>query len=233
MHNPHNLQHAEPAKRDQRNALIALLAPHRNRLRHKQRRVAQQAESKQERNELPHRIDLPATNQSPNRSAPRALAFAGSSSRFFGGAFVSSASSRRLDTAATSSIAARNAASLGFEGFVNPQILRTKCSEAARTSSSVTGGSKLNKFLMLRHITMSSSHSGFQSCLIGLKFTVAGVCNDDCRGRNGYASSKSRENDRTRRSASYSNREGAGGLHPGALRIDCTTASDEGPGRCH
>jgi hypothetical protein len=30
--------------------------------------------------------------------------------------------------------------------------LRTNCSEAARISSSVTGGSKLNRSLMLRHM---------------------------------------------------------------------------------
>jgi hypothetical protein len=33
--------------------------------------------------------------------------------------------------------------------------LRTNCNEALRTSSEVTGGSKLKRFLMLRHIGFS------------------------------------------------------------------------------
>ena len=45
------------------------------------------------------------TVQSPNRSAARALAFAASSSRFFGGAFVSSDRSSRIETPAISSMA--------------------------------------------------------------------------------------------------------------------------------
>ena len=85
-------------------------------------------------------------------AAERAIAFAASSSRLFGDAFVSSDRSRRIETAATSSTAARNAASFAFDGLVKPLIFRTNCSDAARTSSSVTGGSKLNNGRMFRHI---------------------------------------------------------------------------------
>src|SRR5262249_43524377 len=55
--------------------------------------------------------------------------------------------------AAISSIADWNAASLALDGLLNPVIFLTNCSEAARTSSSVTGGSKLNRVLMFLHIT--------------------------------------------------------------------------------
>src|SRR5712692_7212675 len=57
---------------------------------------------------------------------------------------------------ATSSTAARNAASLAFDGLVNPLIFLTNCSEAARTSSSVTGGSQLKSVLIFRHIGVTS-----------------------------------------------------------------------------
>jgi len=56
--------------------------------------------------------------------------------------------------AATSSTARLNDASFAFDGFVNPLIFRTNCSEAARTSWSVTGGSKLKSGRMLRHILL-------------------------------------------------------------------------------
>jgi hypothetical protein len=56
--------------------------------------------------------------------------------------------------AATSSTARLNASSLAFDGLVKPLIFRTNCSDAARTSSSVTGGSKLNNGRMLRHILL-------------------------------------------------------------------------------
>lgn len=52
---------------------------------------------------------------------------------------------------ATSSTASWNAASFAREGRLNPLIFRTNCREAARISSSVTGGSKLNRTLMFRH----------------------------------------------------------------------------------
>src|ERR1019366_4528597 len=90
----------------------------------------------------------------------RALAFAASSSRFFGGAVVSNWRSKRFDTAATSSTAARNGASFAFEGLLKPLIFLTNCSDAASTSSSVTGGSKLNSGLILRHIGWSRNIIG-------------------------------------------------------------------------
>src|SRR6266850_4015297 len=87
-----------------------------------------------------------------NLWAARARALAASSARFLGGAFVSSEVRRFLEASATSSIAARNAASLAFDGLLKPLTFLTNCSAAARTSSSVTGGSKLNRVFMLLHI---------------------------------------------------------------------------------
>src|SRR6202035_2127680 len=84
--------------------------------------------------------------------AERAFAFAASSSRLLGAALVSSDRRRRVETAATSSTAARKAGSFAFEGLLKPLIFLTYWSEAARTSSSVTGGSKLNSILIFRHI---------------------------------------------------------------------------------
>src|SRR6185295_7927728 len=55
--------------------------------------------------------------------------------------------------AAISSTAVSNAASLTFDGLLKPLILRTNCSDAARISSSVTGGAKLNSGLMLLHMS--------------------------------------------------------------------------------
>ena len=45
-----------------------------------------------------------------------------------------------------------NAGSLVLDGAVNPLSLRTNCNDAARISSSVAGGWKLNSVLMLRHM---------------------------------------------------------------------------------
>lgn len=92
--------------------------------------------------------------QSPNLAAARAFAFAASSSRFFGGALVSSERSNRAETPATSSTAARKEASFAFDGLVNPQIFLTNWRDAARTSSSVTGGSKLKRILMFLHMDL-------------------------------------------------------------------------------
>jgi hypothetical protein len=44
------------------------------------------------------------------------------------------------------------ASSFAFDGFVKPLIFLTNCNDAARTSSSVTGGSKLKSGLMFRHM---------------------------------------------------------------------------------
>src|SRR5688500_11142050 len=56
----------------------------------------------------------------------------------------------------TSSTALSKTSSLAFDGAVNPLSLRTNCSDAARTSSSVAGGSKLNSVLMLLHMAHRS-----------------------------------------------------------------------------
>ena len=93
-----------------------------------------------------------ARTQVPNRSAVRAFAFAASTARSFGGALVSIEWRSRAETAAISSTAARKRASFAFEGLLIPLILRTYCNEDARTSSEVTGGSKLNSVLMFLHI---------------------------------------------------------------------------------
>jgi len=82
----------------------------------------------------------------------RVRAFAASSRRFFGGAFVSREFSRPLEVLATSSTAERKAASFAFDGLLKPLTFLTNCKAAARTSSSVTGGSKLNRVLMFLHM---------------------------------------------------------------------------------
>jgi hypothetical protein len=97
-------------------------------------------------------VCLPVGTQAPNLSTARALAFAASSSRFFGGALVSMDRRRRIDTAATSSTAAWKISSFDFDGLLKPVIFLTNCNEAARTSSSVTGGSKLKSVLIFLHI---------------------------------------------------------------------------------
>src|SRR5215469_4207777 len=95
---------------------------------------------------------MPDHFSSPNLAAPRALALAASCSRFFGVAVVSSALSNLLETATIPSTAAANTASFAFDGLLKPVIFRTNCSDAARISSSVTGGSKLKSVLMFLHI---------------------------------------------------------------------------------
>src|SRR5205085_11808341 len=81
--------------------------------------------------------------QAANRCAARARAFAASTSRSLGGAVVRSWASSADEAAATASTALLNAASFAREGLWKPLILRTYCCAAARTSSSVAGGSKL------------------------------------------------------------------------------------------
>lgn len=93
----------------------------------------------------------------------RACAFAASSSRFRGGAFVSSAPSNLCEAAATSSTAARNVASFALEGLLKPLTLRTNCSEAARISSSVTIGSKLKRILIFLHIVVTSVEESYNN----------------------------------------------------------------------
>ena len=88
----------------------------------------------------------------PNLAAARALARAASTSRSRGGAVVTSDSISVRATAATSAVARSNAARLACDGALKPLSLRTNCSEAARISSSVAGGAKLNSVLMFLHI---------------------------------------------------------------------------------
>src|ERR1700704_5787888 len=103
---------------------------------------------------LPAEVHGCRRQAAPNLPAARALAFAASSSRLFGGALVSSERRRRIEMPVTSSTAARNEPSLAFDGLLKPLIFLTNCSEAARTSSSVTGGSKLKSVLIFLHISM-------------------------------------------------------------------------------
>jgi hypothetical protein len=91
-------------------------------------------------------------SQALNLCAARALAFAASSSRFLGAAPVSSERSSRAEIPATSSTEAWNAYSFAFEGLVKPHIFLTNCKDAARISSSVTGGSKLKRVLIYLHM---------------------------------------------------------------------------------
>ena len=78
-----------------------------------------------------------------NRAADRARRFSASTSRSFGGAFVTSSSRRSEVACATRSTARSNASAFALEGFVEPLILRMYWSAASWTSSRVAGGSKL------------------------------------------------------------------------------------------
>jgi len=89
--------------------------------------------------------------QEPNLSAARAFALAASSSRFLGGALVSRAPRKLVEIPVIASTAAWKAASFAFDGLLNPLIFLTNWSAAARISSFVTGGSKLNRVLIFLH----------------------------------------------------------------------------------
>jgi hypothetical protein len=80
------------------------------------------------------------------------------SARFFGEAFVSSERRRWPEMAVISSTAAKKAASLAFDGLLKPLIFLTNCSEAARISCSVTGGSKLKRVLIFLHISLKDPY---------------------------------------------------------------------------
>jgi hypothetical protein len=58
--------------------------------------------------------------------------------------------------AATSSTARSKAARLAVDGLVNPLSFRTNCSDADRISSSVAGGVKLKRVLILLHTAVTS-----------------------------------------------------------------------------
>jgi hypothetical protein len=88
----------------------------------------------------------------PNLCAARAVALAASSWRFFGAAVDSSEARSLPEILAMSSTAERKTASFTLDGLLKPLIFLTNCSDAARISSSVTGGSKLNSVLIFLHI---------------------------------------------------------------------------------
>ena len=106
---------------------------------------------------------LVCLTQAPSLSAARAFAFAASSSRLFGAAFVWSERRRRVEMPAISFTAARNKASFAFDGLLKPLIFLTNWSEAARISSEVTGGSKLKRVLMFLHIYYESTYHTSQA----------------------------------------------------------------------
>ena len=122
MHNADHLQHAESAK-------VISEIPSSVFLRHtartcgtKSNALQSKPKSENDGDDLFHGVTF-----SGNLCALRRRALAASSSRVRAGALVSSEASRRAETGATSSTAARNAASLAFEGFANPLIFRTNC----------------------------------------------------------------------------------------------------------
>ena len=68
---------------------------------------------------------------------------------------ISSASRSRREMRAMSSTAASKATSLARDGLLKPLIFLTNCSDAARISSSVAGGSKLNNVLIFLHMRVA------------------------------------------------------------------------------
>jgi len=92
-----------------------------------------------------------ARARAAKRVAARARAFAASTSRSRGGAFVTSSASNSAEAVAILSTARSKAAALACEGFVKPLTLRTYCSAAARTSSSVADSGR-RRVMMLRHM---------------------------------------------------------------------------------
>src|SRR6266705_999963 len=96
------------------------------------------------------------TGRGPKRLSARWCALRCSASRFRGGALVRNAWIRRWAAVVTSSTARLNTAAFAWEGRVVPLSLRTNCSDDARISSSVAGGSKLASVLMFLHMCCSS-----------------------------------------------------------------------------
>src|SRR5581483_10902915 len=95
-----------------------------------------------------------------------------------GAAVVSSESINRRAIFATSSMARLNAFSLTCDGALKPLSFRTNCSEAARISSSVAGGSRFNNDLMLRHMVfcvpgVASMQSSARPCSVELSASPA------------------------------------------------------------
>ena len=53
------------------------------------------------------------------------------------------------------STARSKAASFAFDGLLNPESFLTNCTDDAKISSDVAGGSKLNNVLIFLHITLA------------------------------------------------------------------------------
>lgn len=94
----------------------------------------------------------------PNRRAARAWALAASTSRFRGEAVVTRDPSRLEEARVTSSTARLNAFWFAADGLANPLIFLTNCRAAIRISSSIAGGSKLNRVLIFLHTSLTSHH---------------------------------------------------------------------------
>jgi hypothetical protein len=79
-----------------------------------------------------------------------------SASSSLGSTAVSSKLTKRHAARITSSTERSNAASLTFDGLVNPLRYGTNRMANASISSFVAGGSKLTRVLMFRHFEISS-----------------------------------------------------------------------------
>jgi hypothetical protein len=104
-------------------------------------------------------VNIRATLASAERAEVRCSAFLKRSffmdskrARSRGGVVATSPSSMRFELWKISSTATSKASVFCFDGLRVPAIFRTNCSAAARMSSSVAGGEKLNRGLMLRHM---------------------------------------------------------------------------------
>src|SRR5262249_42115366 len=97
-------------------------------------------------------VRLVGVHLAPNLAAVLARARAASTSRLRGSAFVTRDPIRARAAAVTSSTAWSDPTSFALDRLAKPLSLRTNCSDAARISSSVAGGSKLKSVLMLLHM---------------------------------------------------------------------------------
>jgi len=109
----------------------------------------------------------------PKRSSERWRSRAASISRSRGGALVTREARSFRAAAVVSSTARSKAASLAFDGLVKPLSFRTNWMADARISSSVTGGSKLKRVLMLRHMDQLRSGKNGGSMPNARRYTEA------------------------------------------------------------
>ncbi len=84
---------------------------------------------------------------------------AASNRRFLGATLLTRDPSNSWLANETASTAFSNAASLALDGFVEPLIFLTNCVAAARISSCVAGGSKLNSTFIFLHIISSTNYA--------------------------------------------------------------------------